>query len=382
MKKILITMLLFAILLAVPVAASENTELLIEGGVVEKSAQQGDTINLHFTVKSIGKISASNLYYELIADASVTGYSTGRVSMGGVGVGETKSIKVPLIIASDATDGAKSITIKIWYSGGTQSPLQKTFSFNVGSDVSMHLDNILYSKDHIEPGKNIQLTAVITNVGDNPASSLFAEIAATSEYIKPVLSGGTDYVSQVPVGGLAQFYFTINVDSDAETETYDATITLTYDDDSGNQNIETFNIGIPVSGTPKLEVLNTEIDGSDFKVEMENLGTAKAKAIRVELVQGGKIMGVKIDNELKPDKHSTLRFKTFRRGSAQLVIHYLDDENMDYDETIDIEVPGSSGKTSKWSVIFFIIVVIESIYIYRRKKGKTPLNIPFLKKKR
>jgi hypothetical protein len=92
-------------------------------------------------------------------------------------------------------------------------------------------------------------------------------------------------------------------------------------------------------------------------------------------------MSVKIDNELKPDKHSTLRFKTFRRGTGQLVIHYLDDNNVEYDQTIDVEVPGSSGGVSKWAVLFFLIAVGEGYYIYRRKKNKPPLNLPFFKKK-
>jgi hypothetical protein len=126
--------------------------------------------------------------------------------------------------------------------------------------------------------------------------------------------------------------------------------------------------------------LNTEIDNSDFKVEMENLGTAKAKAIRITLEQNGKVIGVEIDNELKADKASTLRFKNFKRGTGQIVLHYLDANNNEYDESIDVEVPGSSGKTSKWAVLFFFIAVGEGYIIYRNKKGKKPIHVPFTKK--
>jgi len=380
MRKLLVISLLFAIILTAPVlAASTGPELVISGGVVEKVVQPGDTVNLHFTLTG-GSFSLSEVSYEIIADASVSGYSTGKTSIGGVPAGGTRSIQVPLIVSSTATTGEKMITVKVWYSGGTQSPIQKSFTFNVGSAVSLYLSEISYDAEHIEPGKDITLTAVVKNVGDNSAHDLFGGITATSDYIKPVLSGGEYYVNELLPGASASFEFTVNVDSDAETETYDAAIVLKYNDAVGTSNTETFSIGIPVSGTPRLEVLNTEIDNADFKVDIENLGTAKAKAIRVTLVQGGKVMGVKIDNELKPDKHSTLRFKTFESGTGQLDIHYLDEENNVYDETIDVEVPGTSGKISKWAIIFFLIAAGEGYVIYRLKKGKS-VKIPFLKKK-
>ena len=379
MRKLILISLLFAIILAVPVTASTSPELVIGGGVVEKVAQAGDTINLRFTVESKG-LSLSDMYYELIADSSVSGYSTGKVSMGGVTAGATRSLRLPLLVSSTATNGEKVITVKIWYSGGSQSPVQKTFTFNVGSDVSLYLSNIHFNKEHIEPGKDIELRAVVTNVGDNPAYDIFGDILADSEYIKPVLSGGEFYVSELLPGGSADFLFNVNIDADAETETYDASINLTYKDAFRTTNIESFSIGIPVSGTPRLEILNTEIDNSDFKVEMENLGTAKAKAIRITLEQNGKVIGVEIDNELKADKASTLRFKNFKRGTGQIVLHYLDANNNEYDESIDVEVPGSSGKTSKWAVLFFFIAVGEGYIIYRNKKGKKPIHVPFTKK--
>ncbi|MFH1450892.1 MAG: hypothetical protein ABIF92_02835, partial [archaeon] len=323
--------------------------------------------------------SLSSMYYEITADAAVSGYSTGKVSIGGVSSGESRSIKIPLIVSKTASTGGKSITIKIWYSGGTESPVQKTFSFNVGSAVSLYLSSIEYDHEHIEPGKDVALKAIVTNVGDNPAYDVFGGFSADTEYIKPVLSGGEYFITALEPGQSAEFWFTMNVDADAETETYDATIKMSFKDEFGASNTESFEVGIPVSGTPRIEVLNTEIDGTDFKVEMENLGTAKAKAIRISLVQDGKVMGVKIDNELKPDKASTLRFKAFKRGTGELKMHYLDEENTLYEETIDVEVPGSSGSISKWAVLFFFLAAFEGFLIYRIKKNK-PIKLPLIKK--
>jgi len=381
MKRMLLISVLFALILAAPVVAADQAELIIGGGVVEKVVQPGDSLNLRFTLQNTGAISASSIQYEIIADASVSGYSTGKVNVGGVAPGETRTVLVPLIVSSTASSGEKSITVKAWYSGGKQSPVQNSFTFTVGSDVSLYLSDITFDEELIEPGKDIALTAVVLNVGENPAHDIFGNISANSTYIKPVLAGGEYFVSDLASEKSAEFRFMINVDSDAETETYDATITLSYKDQAGNTNTKTFNIGIPVSGTPKLEVLNTEIDGTDFKVEMENLGTAKAKAIRVKLVQDGEIMGVKIDNELKPDKHSTLRYKAFKAGPGKLELHYLDNANNAHDEVIDVEVPGASGGgTSKWTLLLFVIVIGEGYYIYKLRK-KSHLKLPFLKSK-
>lgn len=378
MKRTLSIVTIFLVCLLLPVVWASNDALKIDVNVAEEIIQPGETINFRMTFTNLGDKGISDLKYEIIAGTKISGYPSGEVFIGGVSPGNVMIREVPLSVSGDAETGTYTISIRAKYTiEQVEYKAIKNYKFKVGSNIVLHLEKVEFEPEELEPGKTVKIFAYVKNVGSDDAVQLIAEFETnnTSD-IRPILAGATDFIKSIPSEKTATFEFLASVDSSAESKTYPAEIKIDYEDSEGNSFLDKFDTGLPVTGTPNIVILNTKVDEGKLEVEVENLGTAKAKAIKMELVQDGNVMDVDIDNELKADKHTTLRFKTFKAGIATLELSYLDDSNNEYTESITISVASSSVekkvKVSVTSVVLIIIVVVEAFYIYKlRKRQRT-----------
>ncbi|MFH1424226.1 MAG: CARDB domain-containing protein [archaeon] len=369
MKKFLVLAIALMMLVSVSAVSAAEADLRLSGEIPDGAVQPGDSFTLRLVFDNIGTTGATSIDYEIIAGSAISGYSTGHSEIGGVPAGESRIVKVPLTVASDASTGAHPLTVKVRYGGGSNSPLQEEFTVQVGNRADLYLQNIWLEPEVFEPGSDVTLYASFKNVGEDAARKVSAVIVANSTDIKPVLSGGEAYVDIIGKGSTKALPFTIAAESGTSTGMYDATITVNYEDSTGVSASEEFDIGIPVSGTPSLEILNTKIETGEYKIEVQNLGTSKAKAIKVTLRQDGQIVGVDIENEIKADKKSTFRFTAYTAGVGEVTMEYLDEENREYSETIPVSISGSaSGGSGASGIIFFLIAVVEGIYIYKLRK--------------
>jgi hypothetical protein len=326
------------------------------------------------TLTNSGGSTAKGLLYEISTSGDLSGGSIGYVSLGSLGAGSSQSITVPLTVAEDAYLGTHPVTVKIKYYDGQEHTAQTTVGVEVESRTLLFLQDIIYEAELLEPGSTISLTARIQNVGEGPVQRVTAQFSSTSELITPVLAGGEAYKPVIIQNGYEDFVFEISIDSAAETQTYSATLSLSFEDEQGNAETETFTIGLPISGTPNIQVLNSEIEDSEFQVEVGNIGTAKAKAIRAELIQNGNVVDVDIDNELKADKHTTFRYDNFMAGVAEIRLTYLDDAGQSYESSTNVAVEGVvAGGISGLSILLLVIVVVEAIYIFRLRKERAKL---------
>ena len=361
----------FLVILSASTYATAN--LQVNPQLPNRTVLPGESIDLRIALTNNGTSGADSILYSIITGAEITGYSTGQIEVGGVPAGETRVIKVPLIISKTATNGTYAITVKVWYSGGRNSPIVKTIFVRVGSESSIHITNVAFDNKTLIPGRTSKVYVTLANVGKEGVYDISAKLEPNTKYIIPSLAGAEAYLGSLPENTTKNLEFLVSVDSEAETKTYEATLTLEYRDASGKSLSEVKTIGLPVSGTPKLEILNTEIEDNEFKIEIENLGTAKAKAIRVELIQNGKIMSVDVDNELKVDKHTTFRFSNYNKGVGTAHITYLDEKNKKHEDSVSVEVPSSSNEHIKigiGTIVLILVVILESVYIYKMKKPK------------
>lgn len=369
--KILVSAFIFLIVLGVGVYATASLE--VDPQLPNRTVLPGESVSLRIVLTNKGTSGASGISYEITTGSEITGYSTGQIEFGGVPAGETRVVEVPLTISSSAKNGTYAITVKVWYYGGKDSPIVKSVFIKVGSESIIHITNVAFDNETLIPGKTSKIYVTLSNVGRESIYDLSAKLEPETQDIIPSLAGAEAYLNSLAVGVSRNLEFLVSVSSGTESKTYKAKLLLEYRDSSGKSLSEIKTIGLPVLGTPKLEILNTEVEDNEFKVEIENLGTAKAKAIRVELMQNGKIMGVDVDNELKVDKHTTFRFSTYRKGVGTIHITYLDEKNKEYVRSVPVEVPASSNghmKVSKVTLALLLIVVLESIYIYKIKRPK------------
>ncbi len=237
------------------------------------------------------------------------------------------------------------------------------------------LEEIDTSPFEMEPGDSVTITAKIKNVGTGSASFMEAALVSNTTYILPVLSGGLYYVGEIKAGQTGEAKFEMSVDNSAESKTYSGMLTLNYKDDSGATQTTSFSIGIPIKGDPVIEVLSAKIDNSAFKVDIENIGTGTAKALKISFIQDGEVKDSSVANELKPTRHKTIRFYGFRQGEAIINISYLDEGNKFFANEIPVTVKPSAyteeqtgGGVSPLAPVLIVIVVLESYYVWRLRK--------------
>ena len=380
MKKLL-SILIFVIAISQSAYAVEEP-LTASFLISEENIQPGETFEFRMILENTGTNGITNIQYEVVGGPDLAGFPSGVTLLGGVATGSSVSHNIPVAVSGDASSGKHTLSFLIKYQlNSLDQTLVVSFDFDVGSNVLFRISDVTYEGGLLEPGQTSKTYVTLSNVGGDSAKDILATFSSSNTEVKSVLEGGTDFISSISSFQSGVLEFILEVESGTEAKVYDSEIELTYKDSKGNEYTEKLSLGLPVKGVPNLEVSNTELDNEDFKVEIENLGTAKAKAISVKLIQNGDLMGVKIDNELKPDKLSTLRFKNFRGGTGQLELHYLDDENQEYDETVYVEVPGRGTPLNTLTVLLLLLVAAETVYIYRKKKGKSRLPFTSSKKK-
>jgi len=282
-----------------------------------------------------------------------------------------------LYIDKDAISDDYELEFK-YYQTGSEVQSSGKITVQVQGKPKLVLEKIETDPLDIEPGDTVAIKAFIKNVGTGSASLMEANFASNTTYILPVLSGGLYYVGEIGPGQTSEASFTMNIDNSAEYKTYPNVMILSYKDESGTSQAAYFYVGMPVRGKPVIEILSAKVENSDFKVDIENIGTANAKALQISLVQGGKTKDSAIANELRPSKYKTLRFKGFEYGQAVINISYLDESNTFFSEEIPVSITQSSAAQenkdnglSPLVPVLIVVVVLESYYVWRlRKKTK------------
>jgi hypothetical protein len=265
------------------------------------------------------------------------------------------------------------------YRSGSDVKITNKVTVQVQGKPKLVLEKVETDPFDIEPGNTVKITATIKNVGTGSTSSMEAAFVSNTTLLVPVLSGGLYYVGTLNAGEEKDATFTMSVDNSAEYKTYPNTLMLSYNDESGAQVSDSFYVGVPIRGNPIIDILSAKIDGSDFKVDIENIGTANAKALKILLVQGGKTADSAIANELRPSKSKTIRFTGFEYGQATVNISYLDESNKFFSAEYPVSIVQSSAGSNQGGEaglsplvpVLIVVVVLESYYVWRlRKRAK------------
>jgi hypothetical protein len=295
-------------------------------------------------------------------------------------IGASDSIKTTYKIYVSESAVSNDYDLFFRYYKGTDPDItvEKSVLVRVQGSPKLIIDSINTDPEEVEPGDTVRFEVDIKNVGTGGVHYMEATFNSSSTYVIPVLAGGSYYVGELDPDSTREALFDISIDNEAEYGTYPATLTLTYRDDTNTFCATTFSIGVPIEGKPVIEVLSAKVDNSDLKVDIENIGTGNAKALKISLVQGGEMKDSAIANELKPTRHKTLRFKGFSYGEAFINITYLDDANHEYAKEIPISIKQSvyaeeateGGVSPTITAILIVIVVLETFYVWRIRKRR------------
>ena len=285
-----------------------------------------------------------------------------------------------LKLADTAPSSEYNIEFK-YYKEGVGAEVIKKLPITVSGTPKIIIEGVETDPATVEPGNEVELDVKLLNAGRGKASNIELALVAEADpttgesLIVPVLSGGSAYIDELLPGEEKIARFKMDIANDAEYKTYLSTLSVLYKDESGQSGSVTYDVGIPVKGSPAIEILSAKVEGSDFKVDIENIGTGSAKALKIEFVQDGEVKDSSVASELKPTRHKTLRFSGFNYGNAYINISYLDESNRFFSEDtlVTVKMPYSSENTGSTDMtgavgLLVLLVLAEGYYIWRLRK--------------
>lgn len=375
---ILCALMVCMLLLIIPPGAYAITENLdvVLNRQNPYPVEPDQVVDIEVSLQNTGYAEAENIILEIIPESPFT-----------LLLGQEATKKFSRIEAQDQVTASYKLHVDknaisdnyelefVYYKTGEEARITRNILIEVQGKPKLILEKIETYPEEMEPGDSVTLTAKIKNMGTGSASFMEAILVSNTTYILPVLSGGLYYVGEIKAGETGEAKFEMSIDNSAESKTYSGDLDLTYKDDSGTTQTTSFSIGIPIKGTPIIEVLSAKIDNSAFKVDIENIGTATAKALKISFIQDGEVKDSSVANELKPTRHKTIRFYGFRQGEAIVNISYLDESNEFFINEFPLTVKPSAyaeeqtgGGVSPLAPILIVVVVLESYYVWRLRK--------------
>lgn len=324
--------------------------------------EPGKNLVLALEISNIGNDDAKNVIVEPEPSFPFTLLEKSQKSLETLSPGNTRIVEYDLFLDSSAVSGVYKIPVKVSFNH---------YSFK--QDVEVRVQGIPEFKllgmksQTISPGDQATISVEIANVGTGKAKRVSATFSSESEYIKPIFGGGNVYIGDFEPGEKKEIDFKILASSDSEYGVYTGTVTLTYEDESGNQSSTSFDVGILISGEPKFQIVKISVDRETnrLSVEISNTGTAEAKAIIGKLIINNKTFDVVYVTSVKIDKHTTLRFNLPNERFGKLALSYEGPDNKKYSQTETITWSMLPTRIPVWT--WGLVVVIVGLVVWKRK---------------
>jgi len=315
-KKII---MLTLILMIIPLVVADQFTIDVETAYTDPyPVEPSQNFILSLQVTNEGTENVDTVYIELDPHYPFTVLETARKGVSNLGAGAKKIIEYNLFVDSSAISTLYEIPVKIVY--GSLSTATKNVQVRVQGTPQFEILDV--KTNEINPGDRETLNIEFQNVGSGIAKRMTATFTSSSDDITPIFSGGSVYINEFKAGEKDWIKFDILADQDAEYGVYTGTITLKYNDESGSNHTDTYNIGVLVSGEPHFDVVKSEIDAKDGELEVEliNSGTAKGVAIKSELWIDDKLFDTDYVTQVKIDKKSIVKFNLPRKASSGVLI--------------------------------------------------------------
>lgn len=210
------------------------------------SAIIGKKVDLTFTIKNEGKISARNAYFSIddksFEDAKIApNYTKLEQKIGSTGVlkgGESYAVKLPLIVQNDATAGSKKLTVTMKYKDedGTAytdtSQVYITLSANADAPV-IQIVSTKYASELVA-GDKFNMVISVLNAGKSAARNIQVSVEGLgSDGFLPGYTGKSISVSNLAVKGKTDVKIPLIVSEMAKVGLKEIPITFSYTDASG-----------------------------------------------------------------------------------------------------------------------------------------------------
>lgn len=384
MKTMAIVSVIFAVLLAFSLSQSASAQLnvaVLDVSLASQNpypAEPGANMNLEVKIENTGTAGANDVVVEILPGLSFTLLSGESAKRTITQIGPQSSVQetYDMFVNTETISSSYDIDFKIYYASNPGIYSTKSVSVSVQGNPKLIVDSVTTTPDDIEPGGSVKLNFKIKNIGSGTARQLQASLNATSSYLVPVLSGGLVYIGDIESGETGNAVMELSIDSLAEYKTYTAVLTLDYNDESNTPTSDTFNIGIPVIGSIRLDIINVEpnYNRQSIDIEVANKGTTDAKSVEVKFIVNNQTVGIDYLSQLKATKKTTFSFPLILEGNGELVINYvgpgLEQNQVIKDVKLNFELPTGNGTASFmfYGLILLVIIIVVWRKYFMKKK--------------
>lgn len=237
----------------------------------------GKAIDLTFTIKNEGKITARNAYFTI----DDTSFDTAKISpnyskleqkIGNSGVltgGDSYNVTLPLKIQTDATAGLKKLTVTMKYKDedGTATTDTSQVYITVSTNANAPVIEVVSTKNASElvAGDKFNLVATIQNTGKSTARNVQVTVEGlSSESFLPGYTGKTIPVSNLAAKGKTDVKIPLIVSEMAKIGLKEVPVTFTYEDEAGTVSTTKTTLyleieaaeGVDATGKPNIVITN------------------------------------------------------------------------------------------------------------------------------
>jgi len=344
-------------------------------------AEPGANVNIEIEIENTGTAEAKNIVVEIVQKDPFRLLPGQESKKTFNQIGPQSSVKetYDLYVDTGAISSNYNIDFKIYSAQDPGTYSTKSISISVQGTPKLVVESVETIPEDIEPGGSVTLDFKIKNIGSGTARQLQARLNSTSAYLVPILSGGLVYIGDLKPEETKDAMMQLSIDSLAEYKTYTTILTLEYKDESNVPDSDTFNIGIPVTGSIRLDIINIEPEFSrqTLDIEVANKGTTDAKSLEAKLVIGNQTIGIDYLSQLKSTKKTTFSFPLVMRGQAELIIDYvgpgLNQNRIVKGITLDFNLPRGNGTTGYALAVIIILIIIYFVWrkFFRKKHHHT-----------
>lgn len=362
--------LTLVVLLLLPLASAQSVTLTTSATVTPTQISAGESGTMDIAFKNIGSTYASDIRLTIFS-SEILDFKQTAFSIGNLEAGSTKTISVPITVKSSIT-GTASVRVSVKYgiSGGADRTEELSIPVGIGGTVILRISNITYGT--AVPGKAIDFSLDIENVGKGNAANVKAELALAGLPFVPVQGDVIEYIPLINAGTSKTVSFKLQIGKGSDIKAYSLPVMLSYEDAAGKAYNATRTIGVKLSGKADIIVLvdKKPIAAPNAKatIAIANRGdmTAEFLTVRFESPYGSKTSYV---GKLDPDDYETIDVDQAMPSSnykMTVTITYKDSYSNEVEEKSEIDI--SPIQVQKDYTIFIVFIIIVLVLVLRYKK--------------
>ncbi|MBU0472470.1 MAG: COG1361 S-layer family protein [Nanoarchaeota archaeon] len=360
-------------------------------------AEPGKYVKVYVKLENTGTKTAENVMLEVIPEFpfSLDPGKSNQKYIGLLGGSKFHVAEFNLRVDENAVEGTNKLKIKYSLDKEQTSWAEKELDVSIQTENSvLSITDIQTEPTELIPGSTGTIQIEIENMANAYLSDITVSLDLSSDNLPfaPMNSASEKNFYQLKTGAKEQVSFNIIAYPDAEAGIYKIPLTITYNDNVGNDYSKSDIVGVIVNSEPEIKVVvdsTTLLTGQstgEVVLKIINKGLGDVKFLNLKLGETDNYEVLSSTNEeyignLDSDDFETVDFKLLLKSTEKveipLTLTYMDNNNKEYTQDLSLnlkihtaEALGQKKGGSSWIIIIAVVVVAGFFYYRHRKKKK------------